>query len=326
MRGYALGDSDWGFAMLAIFFCFFLFASGIFANKLILATLSPSMLSGIRMLVSGLIIFIFNYKSYRGGTLARACEHWKAFVAIALFTNFIPTLLKAYAIQNLSTAKAGFLGSLDPFVTALYVYILLSESLTIKKWLGILLGFSGALLLTTLSSPVEATLRTFMIFSLPEIAAFASVAVSRLGWILVQKKLRANTFSPVDVNGIVMTLGGIFAFMSIPLWQALGFKETFNIVNKIDLRMSLLLAFTILVGNLGAYNLYAYLLKYNSSTLMSIAGFTVPIYLAFFGWFFLGEPISATLIQAGVLMMLGVAVFYYDDVLKDMFSKKNDQT
>ena len=33
-------------------------------------------------------------------------------------------------------------------------------------------------------------------------------------------------------------------------------------------------------------NLYAYLLKHNSSTLMSISGFTVPIHLALLGFLF----------------------------------------
>lgn len=308
--------------MVAIFFCFFLFASGIFANKLILATLSPSMLSGIRMLISGIILLILNRKSFRNGVFGRALEHWKMFVSIALFTHFIPTLCKAYAVKNMSTAKAGFLGSLDPFVTALYVYIIFSESLTFKKWVGIIIGFSGALFLTTLSSPLEATLQTFMVFSLPEIAALASVMVSRLGWILVQKKLRSDSFSPTQVNGITMTLGGIFSFLSIPIWQMLGSTESFNIISKLDIRLGLLLFFTIVFGNLGAYNLYAYLLKHNSSTLMSIAGFTVPIHLALLGFFILGEPIPAVLIKAGIIMFIGMAIFYYDDVMRGLAVKQ----
>jgi len=312
--------------MVAIFVCFMLFASGIFVNKLILATLSPSMLSGIRMLISGLIILVLNRRSYQEGAMTRILDTWPTFLAIALFTNFIPTLCKAYAVQNMSAAKAGFLGSLDPFVTALYVYILSAETLSLKKWVGILLGFTGALLLTTMTSPLEATLKTFVIFSWPEISAFASVAVSRLGWILFQKQLRTNSFSPVDVNGIVMTLGGIFAFMSIPLWQALGSKETFDVMSKLDLRLTLLLAYTIVVGNLIAYNFYAYLLKHNSSTLMSIGGFTIPIYLAFLGYFWLNEPISPILLWAGCMMLAGVAIFYYDDFMKDFSSKKGVQS
>lgn len=311
--------------MVAIFFCFMLLASGFFVNKLILCTLSPSMLSGLRMLISGLIILVVNHKSYRSGTLKRVLEHWKTFLAITIFSNFIPTLLKAYAIQNMVSSKAAFIGSIDPFVTALYAYILCAERLTLKKWFGILLGFAGALLLTTISSPMEVTLRTFVFFSLPEIAALASIAMSRLGWILVQKQLRSNIFSPVDVNGIVMTAGGICAFLSIPLWQALGSSESFNIIGKLDLRLSLLLLYTILIGNLAAYTLYAHLLKHNSSTLMSLAGFTFPVYVSLLGYFILGEPIVPILLESGALMLLGVTIFYYDDLLKTIHAKKEQK-
>lgn len=281
------------------------------------------MLSGLRMLISGLIILIINRKSYFGGAFRRVLDHWKTFLAITLFSNFIPTLCKAYAIQNMVSSKAAFIGSIDPFVTALYAYILYQERLSLKKWIGIFLGFAGALLLTTIMSPMETTLRSFMFFSLPEIAALASVAMSRLGWILVQKHLRANTFSPLDVNGIVMTGGGILAFLSIPLWQAMGSTESFNIASKLDLRLSLLLFYTIIVGNLCAYSLYTYLLKHNSSTLMSLAGFTFPIWVSFLGYFILGEPIVPVLLFSAALTTLGVVIFYYDDVIKKIWSQKH---
>jgi drug/metabolite transporter (DMT)-like permease len=309
--------------MLAIFFCFFLLASGFFVNKLILTTLSPSMLSGLRMLVSGLVLLVLNKKSYREGAFKRVRQHWKTFLAITLFTNFIPTLCKAYAIKNMVTSKAAFIGSIDPFITAFYMYVLFAETITIKKWIGILFGFAGALFLTTMSSPVEETLRAFMFFSLPEIAAIASVAMSRLGWILVQKKLRANEFSAVDMNGIVMTGGGLFAFLCIPLWQMMGFSESFDLVSKLDLRLTLLLLYTILIGNLCAYTLYAYLLKHTSSTLMSLAGFTFPVHVAILGYFILGEPLSPILLKAGAMMLFGVAIFYYDDIVSAMHVEKN---
>ena len=104
--------------MLNIFFCYVLLASGFFVNKLILSTLSPSMLSGIRMLVSGLIIFVINWRSYANGGLEKFRIHWKTFLAVTVFTNFLPTLLKAYGNKNLISSKASFLGSIDPFVTA----------------------------------------------------------------------------------------------------------------------------------------------------------------------------------------------------------------
>ena len=318
--------------MLNIFFCYMLFASGIFVNKLILFKLSPSMLSGIRMLISGLIILVANWRSYRDGALQKIMDHWQIFLAITLFTNFIPTLCKAYAIKNLISSKAAFIGSLDPFVTAFYAYLIYSESLTLKKWVGILFGFIGTLLLISTSSPVEASLGSFLMVSLPELAAIASVAISRLGWILVQKQMRTNTFSAVDINGVVMTGGGLFAFMLIPFWNLLGLSnESFNIsgalnstilVKGTSIHIGFLLFYTVIIGNLIAYNLYAHLLKHNSATLMSLAGFTIPIYVSLMGYFLLGEPVTWMLVVAAVCMLVGVGMFYFDDVLRDFLKKK----
>lgn len=319
--------------MLSIFFCYMLFASGIFVNKLILSVLSPSMLSGIRMLVSGLIIFVINWRSYANGGLSKFRMHWKTFLVITLFTNFLPTLCKAYAIKNLISSKAAFIGSIDPFVTAFYAYLIYNESLTLKKWVGVVLGFIGTILLVSTSSPVEASLGTFLMISLPEFAAIASVAISRLGWILVQKQMRTNMFSAIDINGVVMTGGGLLAFLSIPLWRVLGLSnESFNVwgllgssimIKGVGVHIGYLLVYTVIIGNLFAYNLYAHLLKHTSATLMSLAGFTIPIYVSLMGYFFLNEPVTKMLIFAAVFMLAGVALFYYDDVLKDLRKNKS---
>jgi drug/metabolite transporter (DMT)-like permease len=304
--------------MWLVFFCFALFASGIFVNKLILFSMSPAMLSGLRMLISGIIIIVGNWQSYKSGMLRKILENWKVFFGITLFTNLFPTLLKAYAVQNMGLSKAGFLGSIDPFITAFYAYILINEKLSMKKWVGILLGFCGAVMLFSVKSPVEDALGTFLNISYPSLAAIASVAISRLGWMFVQKEMRKNDFSAFDINGVVMTGAGLFAFASIPLWNFLGIsKEAFSFAASLDLKLFMLLTYTIIAGNLLAYNLYSYLLKHNSATLVSLAGATVPIYLTLLGYFFLGEPITKMLIGSAGIIILGVFVFYYDDMMKD---------
>ena len=83
-----------------------------------------------------------------------------------------------------------------------------------------------------------------------------------------------------------------------------------------------LLFYTVIIGNLIAYNLYAHLLKHNSATLMSLAGFTIPIYVSLMGYFLLGEPVTWMLVVAAVCMLVGVGMFYFDDVLRDFLKKK----
>ncbi len=293
------------------------------------------MLSGIRMLISGLIIFVLNWRFYVHGGFEKFKIHWKSFLAITVFTNFLPTLLKAYGNKNLLSSKAAFLGSIDPFVTAFYAYLLYSESLTLKKWVGIVLGLVGTLLFLSTSPQFESSFSTFLMISWPELAILASVAISRLGWILVQKHMRTNVFSAVDINGVVMTGGGLLAFLSIPLWRALGLSnEVFSwkaigaafsgsiVVKGVTVPMIYLMGYTVIIGNLFAYNLYAHLLKHNSATLMSLAGLTFPIFVSLLGYFVLNETVTYMLVLAAVFMLAGVAVFYYDDLVRDLAKRK----
>ena len=297
------------------------------------------MLSGIRMLVSGLIIFVINWRSYANGGLEKFRIHWKTFLAVTVFTNFLPTLLKAYGNKNLISSKASFLGSIDPFVTAFYAYLLYNESLTLKKWVGIVLGLSGTLLFLSTSPQFESSFNTFLMISWPELAILASVAISRLGWILVQKQMRTNIFTAIDINSVVMSGGGILAFLSIPLWRFLGLSsEVFSwdaitaaftgtiVVKGVSIPLGYLMAYTVIVGNLMGYSLYAHLLKHNSATLMSLAGLTFPIFVSLLGYLMLNEVVTSMLILAAAFMLAGVAVFYYDDVFRDLINKKNLKT
>jgi drug/metabolite transporter (DMT)-like permease len=301
-----------------VLLCSALFASGIFVNKILLFSLGPSLLSGIRMFVSGVVILIVNRKSYQQGSLKKIAENWKSFLAITLFSTLIPTICKAYAIKNMLSSKAAFMGSFDPFITACYAYFLLGEKLSVKKIIGIVLGFCGAFILFSVHSPIEDVLETAFYFSWPELAVLTSIAISRLGWILVQTQMRTHDFSSVDINGVVMTGAGFLALLLIPVWQFFGlFQESMAIPEHFwNFKTYGLLAYTVLVGNLIAYNLYGYLLKHNSATLLSLAGAQIPIYVTLLGYFFLGEPITVKLLCAGGAIFAGIFVFYYDDMTR----------
>ena len=136
-----------------------------------------------------------------------------------------------------------------------------------------------------------------------------------------------------------MSGGGILAFLSIPLWRFLGLSsEVFSwdaitaaftgtiVVKGVSIPLGYLMAYTVIVGNLMGYSLYAHLLKHNSATLMSLAGLTFPIFVSLLGYLMLNEVVTSMLILAAAFMLAGVAVFYYDDVFRDLINKKNLKT
>ena len=77
-----------------------------------------------------------------------------------------------------------------------------------------------------------------------------------------------------------------------------------------------LLALQILISNLICANLQASLLHHYSPTLMAFAGFLTPLCAAFYGWLLLNEGIHINYLISFFLVLLGLLIFYYDEVIK----------
>ena len=85
------------------------------------------------------------------------------------------------------SSKMAFFGTLDPFVTALYSYAMHKERLTARKWIGMILGFVGMLILIVKTTPLDEQFKAFSVVSYPELAAFWAIVLSRFGWINAQQ-------------------------------------------------------------------------------------------------------------------------------------------
>ena len=182
---------------------FFFLATGVIANKFILGTWSPLVLVGVRMLPAGICLLAVAFYKQRSALWQRVKQQWPYLLLLASFATFFPAILKAYALKHTLSSRVALIGSLDPFLTALYSYILWHERLNNKKWLGILLGFIGTLVLVVIRTKNGAQ-ELFGLAGLAELAAFGSVCISSYGWIKVQQQLKSGAFNVKEINGLCM--------------------------------------------------------------------------------------------------------------------------
>jgi drug/metabolite transporter (DMT)-like permease len=290
--------------MLTIIGAFAFLSSGILANKVILKALPPIFFVGIRMFLSGVVIFASNWKKITNN-LSRLKEDIIPLLFICLCTTFIPSYFKAYALQNMASGKATLLGSIDPFITAIYVYFLCNEKINFRKFIGMVIGFTGVAILVSSHTPLESTLNAFSVFSWPELAAIAAVIISRGGWLTVQKLVRNERYSPIEINGIAMLGSGIASLIAAAFAGQLYTLPGANIMQA-----SGAMLYTIVGGNIIGYTMYAYALKHYSATLVSISGFSIPIFVAVGAYFMLGEPITMYTICSAAIMFTGIAIFH----------------
>ena len=295
--------------MLIVFMTFALLASAITVNKLILATLPPILAVAIRMLVAGVIIISYClFKKSERIKLGYLKQDMVVILGVALLTTSVPSILKSYALKNMLSSKVTLLGSIDPFVTAIYSYFLFNEKLTLNKLLGIIVAVIGLSILVVSTSNTEIGGISFGVLSYPEIATFLSVAISRYGWMIVQMLLKRERYTPLELNGVTMTITGVVSMIS-SLWQ-----ETLPDISQFDFKLISFILYTIFIGNILAYRLYGKILKEHSSTLIALAGFSVPIFVYLYGLIFLGEHWSNIFVISAIITLIGLFIFYKEDL------------
>ena len=151
------------------------------------------------------------------------------------------------------------------------------------------------------------------------------------GWIVV-KQLIIRGYTPVLINGVAMLGGGICAGFSSLLIE--GRPRLLSTVPTCSLNtpglaymtstfgpyygqiflIASYLVFLILVANIIFYNLYAFLLKRYSVTMLSFAGISCPLFAMLFGSFYLGEPFSYTFLLSFMIIFVGVYIFYRQEL------------
>lgn len=296
--------------MIDLLLPFFCLASGISANKLIYMQIGPLLFTAIRLLVSGLILT--GILSWRGGRTAlqdlgkRIYQDLPYLLIITCLTTLIQSLLKAYALANTLSSKVALIGSLDPFITALICYIFWQQKLRWQQWLGIGIGFIGSTILILGKTDSLYPDQLLGMISYAEIAALASIIMARLGWMQIQKLLKHNRYTSEEINAITMTLGGLGCLIVARSFEPLSWCQTITW----HWQLLALCVYTILVGNLLGYNLYARALKRYSSPLIAIIGLTLPIQVYLFGVLFIGEPLYGNFVIALLCISVALVLFY----------------
>lgn len=101
--------------------------------------------------------------------------------------------------------------------------------------------------------------------------------------------------------------------------EYLGIVAKFIETNKFQpigiSRFWILLAYTIIIGNVISLTLYGHLLKKYSATLISLAGFSIPLFVQLFSYTFLNEPISYKFLISLLLTFTGFLIFSFNKKL-----------
>ena len=195
-----------------------------------------------------------------------------------------------YSISiGMPTSLAALIVTLQPVFTNILSGPFLNEKITLKQWIGGLLGFVGALLVLGIDIgsgiPLLGLVATLI--------ALLSITFSTI-W---QKKLSTNL--PLSVNNFYQAIGGCLFHILIIF---------FFIDPYIDFNRTFLLAMShqIFLVSFGAFTILMFLIKKNSASKTVSVFFLIPATSALMAWFFLNENLTNLDIIGFMITSIGV--------------------
>ena len=197
-----------------------------------------------------------------------------------------------YSISiGMPTGIAALIVTLQPVLTNALSGPILGEKVTMKQWIGVLLGFIGAALVLGLDIGSDIPLLGLI----ATVVALISITTSTI-W---QKKLSNNL--PLSVSNFYQAVGGCLFHVLIIIFFAesyIDFTKTFIIA----------MSHQIFLVSFGAFTILMYLIKNNSASKTVSIFFLIPPTSALMAWIFLNESLSNLDLLGFLIATIGVYV------------------
>jgi probable blue pigment (indigoidine) exporter len=289
--------------MWLIILMYALFASVFTVGKLALASTSPFFLTGVRMLLAGSILLLFQRLKNPSDCKIKK-EDWGFLVLLAFFNVFITNAFEFWALQFLETSKTSILYSFSPFAAILFSYLFLKEKMSALRWLGLFIGLVGFLPLFLFGSKKG----LFSLHSLPELAVSISAITAVIGWILM-KRLMQGGLKFIMANAISFLIAGMMSLTVsyfCEAWNPLPIKNLGTFLWTV--------VYIATIHNVICYNIYAFSLKKFTVTYLSFAGFSNPLFTALLGWIFLRETVGWEFFCSLILIISGLYIYSKEEL------------
>jgi drug/metabolite transporter (DMT)-like permease len=277
------------FSILAFVFLILFWSSAFGAIKVSLEYAPPILFAGMRTLLCGLVVAL---AALVWGGRANLRRDWLIYLILAVLNVVLFMGLQTFTILYMPSGSAAVVIYLQPILVGLASYLVLNEQLSVPKLVGLVLGFSGVVVVST-GSLSGSSLGT------PLGVAFG--VGSALSWTLgtVYFKWYGERLStlwavavPFSAGGVVLTgLGLVLEPLSSISWTGTYFAS---------------FLYTALVGTALAWMLWLGLVKAGEASRVSAYVFFVPLASVLLGAAFLGETLSPWLLAGAALVICGI--------------------
>jgi len=256
-------------------------------------TMPPGLFGGLRFLTAGLLFL--SYLKWKGHAFPQGRELFDmAVVGIALLA--ISNGLVIWAEQWVPSSIAALLVATLPFWMAGFEAALPSgERLTLRKVIGIVIGFSGLVILFL--PEIQTT------FDMAYLKGILAMLFAPLCWAAgsMYSKSRPAKSHPLMAASVEMIVAGIVLLLVGSLfgeWNRFSF----------DMEGLAATAYLIVFGSIVGYGSFVYALAKLPATKVSMYAYVNPVIAVLLGWLILHERMDWSVILATAVVLLGVVL------------------
>ncbi len=267
-----------------------LWSSAFITTKPIIDNSNPFMALGFRFFFVAIGFYLFSVYTNQSIIIKKRSLIESVLSGVLFHGFYLGGVFYSISI-GMPTGIAALIVTLQPILTNALSGPILGEKVTLKQWIGVLLGFMGAALVLGLDIGSEIPLLGLIATIIALIAITASTI-----W---QKKLSNNL--PLSVSNFYQAIGGcLFHVIIIILFAEpyINFTKTFIIA----------MSHQIFLVSFGAFTILMFLIKKNSASKTVSIFFLIPATSAFMAWIFLNENLTNLDLLGFLIASIGVYI------------------
>ncbi len=300
--------------LLALLAVYFPWGGTYLAMKFAVETLPPFLLAGIRFVIAGGILYLWEvYK----GTKAPEKHHWKSAAIIGGLMLLGGNSLVVWAEQTVSSSIAALIIATVPLWMTVLAWLWQGNSKpNIYVLIGLLLGFLGQILLVSHSFQ-------FSSYDSSQLYGYLVLTFASLSWAvgsLYSRKaqLPNSTLMSIAIQNI---MGGMLCLIVGILLGELGQLN----IEHISARSFLSLAYLIFIGSIIGFSAYIWVLKAAEPAIASTYAYINPVVAVFLGWAFANEQLTSKDAAAALIILASVFLITRNPAPKKLDPPLNTQ-
>jgi len=283
--------------IIALGLVYVVWGSTFLGMKYAIEVLPPMMVSCLRFLTGGVLLFLFTlWKGYGIPPMAQV----RGAVLVGIMLSGIGNVTVAYALRFMPSGLVALLvATLPAWMIMLDFWFFSKTKPTLIGLIGLVVGLFGMVYLLDFTNPAHTDNREVAIF--PTLLVFAGSVAWAYGSL---KSPYLPLPKPIQSTAIQMIAGGCFSLIMSLFFE----KNHLQAFQSMTQETYMALLYLIIVGSYIGYSAYLWLINNAPPQVTATYAYINPVVAFFLGWIFKGEVLTPRSLVASAIVLIGVVL------------------